>query len=375
MSLLSHSAQNKRLLGVDLFRGVSAYGVVLIHGLGELPRDEQALMISNFFVAFCVPYFLVASFYFSSHLLLYKKPKNYLSSRIKRILVPYAIWSLIYFLARCLGYLIGNKESLQRLISDPVNIIFFGAAGVHLYFLPMLFCGTVVAILMVKICRRFSLPFLMNFFLVSLSIFYVMNVSGNDFILGEGIAFKQAFFLQFNYSFSQMFRVILVILAWTIKCMPYIIFGIIINSPRIQQLLYSFSLNEQNITRGKLLIIFFTPLAIISIFLCHSDILNLLIPYLSFLYSIWISGLISQNQTMTHIAKKLGYLSYGIYLSHALITAGFLPIMTKLYPQIVSFQLSPLILIISSLVIFLISLAIAHLFSLHQTTARILLAV
>lgn len=215
----------------------------------------------------------------------------------------------------------------------------------------------------------------MNFFLVSLSIFYVMNVSGNDFILGEGIAFKQAFFLQFNYSLSQMFRVILVILAWTIKCMPYIIFGIIINSPRIQQLLYSFSLNEQNITRGKLLIIFFTPLGIISIFLCHSDILNLLIPYLSFLYSIGISGLISQNQTMTHIAKKLGYLSYGIYLSHALITAGFLPIMTKLYPQIVSFQLSPLILIISSLVIFFVSLAIAHLFSLHQTTARILLAV
>ncbi len=56
MSLLSYSAQNKRLLGVDLFRGVSAYGVVLIHGLGELPRDEQALMISNFFVAFCVPF-------------------------------------------------------------------------------------------------------------------------------------------------------------------------------------------------------------------------------------------------------------------------------------------------------------------------------
>lgn len=58
MNLQNYSSQNKRLLGIDLFKGIAAYGVVLIHGLGELPRDENALLISKFFVAFCVPYFL-----------------------------------------------------------------------------------------------------------------------------------------------------------------------------------------------------------------------------------------------------------------------------------------------------------------------------
>ncbi len=63
--LQGYSNQKKRLLGIDLFRGIAAYGVVLIHGLGEIPRNENALLISNFFVAFCVPFFLATSFYFS----------------------------------------------------------------------------------------------------------------------------------------------------------------------------------------------------------------------------------------------------------------------------------------------------------------------
>lgn len=78
---------------------------------------------------------------------------------------------------------------------------------------------------------------------------------------------------------------------------------------------------------------------------------------------------------MTWLTMKLGYLSFGIYLYHALITAGFMPILIKLYPKIINLQLSPLILIISSLVIFFVSLAITYIISLNKTAARILLAI
>lgn len=56
MSLKISSPDNKRLLGIDLFRGIAAYGVVLIHGLGEISRTENAGLISNYFVSFCVPF-------------------------------------------------------------------------------------------------------------------------------------------------------------------------------------------------------------------------------------------------------------------------------------------------------------------------------
>ena len=57
MNLQNSTDPNKRLLGIDLFRGVAAYGVVLIHGLGEIPRDGNALVITNSFLVFCGSFF------------------------------------------------------------------------------------------------------------------------------------------------------------------------------------------------------------------------------------------------------------------------------------------------------------------------------
>jgi peptidoglycan/LPS O-acetylase OafA/YrhL len=379
MNLQNYSSQNKRLLGIDLFRGIAAYGVVLIHGLGELPRDENALLISKFFVAFCVPYFLATSFYFSSYLLLVKTNISYLKTRVKRILVPYLAWSLIYLLARFAGFLIGNKESFYRLISDPVNMIFFGASAVHLYFLPLLFCGTVVAIPIIKFSRNLQNNLLILFFVVSTGIYYLIAASENDFLLGEGIAFKQIIDISSlrisNYWMYQFIRVIFVILAWIIRCIPYIIFGIIIHKQQIQQLLYTLSLKIEKRTITKLLMMFLVPLLIVALFISKVSFLGLFIPYVMLIYSILISNLISKYVTLTWLTMKLGYLSFGIYLYHALITAGFIPILIKLYPKIINFQLSPLILIISSLVIFFVSLAITYIISLNKTAARILLAI
>lgn len=377
MKLQNYQPEQKRLLGIDMLRGIAAYGVVLIHGLGEIPRTENALFITNSFVAFCVPFFLITSFYFGEKSLLMKDKISYLINRIQRIMIPYFIWTIIYLLARLLASLIGNQISFNRLISDPINIIFFGAAGVQLYFLPMLFCGHLVAIPITKIFAKIANKFITFIcFLLSIYIFYLMITTGNDFLLGQGIAFKQMLDIS-SFTNPWLFtltRFIFVLSAWTIRCIPYIIFSILIIDKPMQTLLSNY-INLAQKRRYKLIILFFIPLAIIGILKSKFYLLTLFIPYISFLYAMFISKIIADNSFMKLIANQLGYFSFGVYLIHALITAGFLPIMIKLYPQIITYQLSTWMLMISSGLIFLVSLTIAYLISLHKTAARMLLAV
>lgn len=381
MMLQNSGVHNKRLLGIDLFRGIAAYGVVLIHGLGEIPRDGSALFLSHCFLAFCVPFFLVISFYFSSKLLLLKGSKNYINNRLKKIIIPYLAWTVIYLLVRAIGWLIGHKEPFNKLIADPINIIFFGAAGVQLYFLPMLFCGTLAAIpianlfKITKIIQNKLLLFLC--FLLSIYLGDLIATTGNDFVLGEGIAFKQMIDLVSfpNPWLFQFMRFILVLLAWTIKCLPFIIFSFIINNFQSPASLDDYiDIGRQNILL-RLVILIVIPLLIGTGFIYEIQLVKLFIPYISLIYAILISGLISQSKIISFISNKLGYFSFGIYLVHALITAGFMPVIVKLHPKIISFQLSPLMLIMSSALIFFISLSVTYFISLNKTAARVLLAI
>ncbi len=372
MILQNSNVQNNRLLGIDLFKGIAAYGVVIIHGLGEIPRDGNALVISNFLVAFCVPFFLITSFYFSGKSFVSKNTNNCLINRIQRIIIPYFVWTIIYLLARLIGWIIGNKESFNKLISDPINLIFFGASGVQLYFLPMLFWGILFAIPVTKALKNIKSHLLLFLcLLLSNYLFELMAKSGNDFILGEGIAFKQMIDISSfsNYWLFQFMRLTLVVLAWTIKCIPFIIFSIILNNSHSQKLLHNYIYLRQ-----KNFLLFLIPLFIVTIIRLDIQFLYWVAPYITFVYAILISGLISKNAAISLISIKLGYFSFGVYLVHALLTAGFMPVMVKLYPEVLSFQLSPLILIMSSTVIFFASLAIAHFISLNKTAAKILLA-
>jgi len=377
MNLEKSHSNSHRLLGIDLFRGIAAYGVVVIHGLGEIPRDVNALFISNAFVSFCVPFFLVTAFYFSQKILLSKGITKYIINRVNRILLPYLAWTVIYLFARYLGTLIGNKASFNRLISDPFNIIFFGAASVQLYFLPLLFCGSLVAIPLFLLYKNIKNGLLLLlFFLSSIYLFDSMIVTGNDFALGEGIAFKHLLNITSlsKYWFFPGIRLFTVFLAWTIKCLPYISFSLLFTNVLSPYFLRRYGNGKEKISIFQLILVFLFPLIIGLIFLVRINFLYLLLPYLSFIYAIWISNLISQNIAISKVSLKLGYFSYGIYLSHALITAGFLPVMNKLFPQMLSFQLSPLMLILSSSVIFTLSLVMTYLISLNKTAAKVLLA-
>ena len=133
-----------RLTGVDMFRGIAVYAVVILHsdeGISVHPPIwEFIVKFSNF----AVPFFLATSFYLAIKKLYISGSKYKLKPRLSRLLIPYGFWTLVYLLYKALKYLVDNElDRLNSLFQDPVALIFLGGAAFHLYFLPLLFAGTI----------------------------------------------------------------------------------------------------------------------------------------------------------------------------------------------------------------------------------------
>jgi peptidoglycan/LPS O-acetylase OafA/YrhL len=77
--------------GLEVLRVLAAYGVVFIHGISSITRSPLSLLTVQIFSSFCVPLFLVLSFYLTLKSLT-KKPvsnKRFLADRFKRIGLPF----------------------------------------------------------------------------------------------------------------------------------------------------------------------------------------------------------------------------------------------------------------------------------------------
>jgi surface polysaccharide O-acyltransferase-like enzyme len=136
---------NQKLLGIELCRELAAYSVILVHSGDEhwgLTTDPSAIAFRLHFY-FGVPFFLALAFYF-----LTAKPEivysaKFWRSRFDRILIPYAIWSIIFLILRIIIFAVSDRtDRLQELLTDPLSIVFFGGASYHLYFLALLLTGT-----------------------------------------------------------------------------------------------------------------------------------------------------------------------------------------------------------------------------------------
>ena len=94
------------------------------------------------FGTFAVPYFLVTSLFFVFIKL--EGANNGLWSvlRCQRILFPYIAWTLIYVVMRLVKYCVTGGS----LGEDYLNILLFGASGVQMYYLPLLFLFQVLIV-------------------------------------------------------------------------------------------------------------------------------------------------------------------------------------------------------------------------------------
>ncbi|MEY2832153.1 MAG: hypothetical protein RLZZ574_1411, partial [Cyanobacteriota bacterium] len=214
-------SQTSRAAGIDLCRGLAAFAVILVHSGDEtwgVPISDRAIQFRHL-LYFAVPFFLAAFFYFSTKRTPLKIDRAFWQKKIQRIVVPYLLWSLLYVLAKlAIAFVTKETAQMQQLLSDPVAVIFMGAASYHLYFIPLLIAGTTLLYLANYLNQvKYSIFWLSFLATVSIVLYQLLIFSQNDFNLGDYDAFVQLFPADnWDNIFAQVWRCILVNLAWLI---------------------------------------------------------------------------------------------------------------------------------------------------------------
>lgn len=321
-----------RLLGIDLCRGLAAYAVVLVHSGDEawgIPISGAAIQFRLMFY-FAVPYFLAAAFYFLTRKPTLDLSPQFWKSRIQRILIPYVIWSVIYIIVRSIFFLISHKtDRIAELFDDPLALLFFGAASYHLYFLPLLFAGTSLLLVIKHLSkRRISWQAWAVLALVSTAVSQLVEASGNGFQLGEGIAFGNLLEKLPDGIGYAVARIMLVEIAWIIRCAPYAFSALVIH-----RFLANLKISERQskILTGLFLTLFVLTATLGKIWL-PSALQSLLVAYFLLLAGVFGSSSLRESKLITSI----GACSFGIYLIHpipmnfvkALLSKGF-PALTQ----------------------------------------------
>jgi len=338
-----------RFYGVELCRGLSTYAVILVHSGDEtwgLSIDSNAITFRMLFY-FAVPFFLAAAFYFMT-----AKPENgkslvFWRSRIDRLIVPYAIWSVIFLLARIIIFTHSNKpDRLQQLIQDPLAIVFLGGASYHLYFLPLLLAGTPLILLLPLLQKfkvdRYSLIFLS---VVSLFLYYCLEASGNGFNLGTNIAFQNLLDLwQLSPKQHPVLRLALVELAWIIRCLPYFFVALT---------LHQFLLNH-SVSKRLLHSTFATvgwAIAFVTINTLGKSCLPGVVQEILGAYTLLIFGFALSNYLdkgkLVNISISVGACSFGIYLLHPFAMNVVKPVVGRVFPAATTSVSIPSMLLLS----------------------------
>lgn len=303
-----------KLLGIEFGRGLATYGVVLVHSGDEtwgVPIATTAIEFRLLFY-FGVPFFLAAAFYFMTPKSEIAYSSKFWKSRFNRILVPYAVWSIIFLFSRVAVFILSAKsDRLQQLLQDPLSLVFMGGASYHLYFLPLLLTGSVLTLSMPfiekKAIHKYSLGLLL---ILSIFLNYWLEVSGNSFHLGDYTAFQSLLALwSINLGDQPVLRLVLVEAAWIIRCTPYFLTSLILHRHA----------NEVGSFLAKA-----KPIGLILLFLlCNTlgrrflpgALSELLIAYTLLLFCFSLSAFFKRSSA-EKLVSSVGICSFGIYLIH-----------------------------------------------------------
>jgi peptidoglycan/LPS O-acetylase OafA/YrhL len=375
-----------RLIGIDLFRGVAAYAVCVIHTDAVMtssgfPRDNWITGFTQL-SRFAVPFFLAASFYLMTSKL-YTSGSDFsvganFKSKSARLLVPYLCWSTIYIALRALQAL-STPDRLDKLFQDPVRIIFLGGASFHLYFLLLLLTGSfliIVAEYLVK--RHIQITTLVFLFVLSVIIYDLLIVSGNGFQLGTNcfdnasscsIAFQGLIKSVLpNDNSNQLLRLVLVEISWLVQCLPYVLMGMLLNYPSIKK-----NISQLDIQHFAILII---PLLWLSAFGVFKRFEMLYFPQALYEVgtgcSLLLCGIsLSRKLEKNRIIDNVGVCSFGIYLMHHLALIPYAKVAARLPTEVIG--LSPALTMLSLATLsFLTSWIITSLLMTKKSISRLL---
>jgi peptidoglycan/LPS O-acetylase OafA/YrhL len=367
--------KERKLLGIELCRGLSTYAVILVHSGDEtwgLPIDLGAIAFRlNFY--FAVPFFLATAFYFMTSKPEIAYSSRFWKSRFERLLIPYAIWSSIFLISRVVFFTLSKKtDRWEQLLQDPLSITFLGGASYHLYFLPLLFAGTFLVLLIPYIekikVRKLGLILLS---ILSIILYNTLEISGNSFQLGANFAFQS--FLNFesiNIELHPLLRLFLVEVAWIIRCLPYFFIALTLNrllqnqNTKTQYSLSSFL--------GISFVILFVIFDLLGNFLPQA-LKEILLGFALLLLSIFLSGNFSNN-IRSKITLSMGMCSFGVYLIHPFVMIFTKSIIGKFLPGITD-SVSIFSMLALSVPTFVISWILVACFVRNKTIAKYLFGI
>jgi peptidoglycan/LPS O-acetylase OafA/YrhL len=324
--------KGRRFVGIDLMKGIAAYAVVWVHSSGGLPgaNSDWVTITNNFCNGFAVPFFLATSFYFITKKVFFSKALNWFNVRFKFLLIPYLTWTAIYSIFRIGKYLLtGDIEKLNAFFADPISIILLGSAGVQLYYMPLLMSGVISTLLVEKNLPKSSLRIRILLLLISIStlIYQLVISSGNAFHLGPNVAFQYLIStIVPNLDRNQPVRVLLVLLSWALRCLPYIFTAMLLNHPLISKQFFRFNL--MSTIMFLLVFIMINTVSAYGISIFPSFVTELIVAYSSLLFALSLSNQLSENELIFNVGSS----SFGIYLIHHLFIDFVRPFVSKIYP-------------------------------------------
>ncbi len=127
-----------RVKEIDYIRAISVLGVMAIHITSGYVAHNNIAYFINQLVRFAVPLFIILSGYAIYISTINKKSEGYITfvgKRLYKILIPYLIWSAIYFIYY--KYVVDNLASWENLILFMKNTI-KGTNAPHLYFIVII---------------------------------------------------------------------------------------------------------------------------------------------------------------------------------------------------------------------------------------------
>lgn len=334
--------RQQRLIGIDLFRGLAVLAVAILHVVDAGSIDSIAgwRQITDF-ALFAVPFFLALSFYLAIEKL-YLSPQSYpLRARLTRLLVPYVFWSAAYSIYKLVKYgVAGETSKLVDLFADPLVLTCFGGAAFHLYFLPLIAVGT-VQIKLLDLGRFTSRSWqgLALFGLASLLGYEILLRTGNEYQLSVSYAFQPLLANLFpTGNTNPILRLGLAIVAWGLRCLPYICVAAILAHPRTSN--FRLKLVKR---QPVVWVVLFIILNLVGDRFLPPSLYEVSRGYVALLAAIACSDRLQDRYPI----KNLGTCSFGIYLIHLLVIEIFQSLAKRIDPNYLDHVQSIVLLVVA----------------------------
>ncbi|OUL36835.1 hypothetical protein BV372_05565 [Nostoc sp. T09] len=361
--------KKSRFAGIDLCRGIAAYGVVLLHSGDKTwstvdPLSAQLSYLFNF----PVPFFLATSFYL---IICRRNPDfswNYWQVRLRRIFLPYIIWTIVFLIIKTIMFLALHQDNkLNELFKDPFSIIFYGGAAIQLYFLPILLVGTSLIIVAFYLDKtKINIRGLFVLTLLSLIFYNLLIITNNTFLLGPNVAFQGLLnqLIPNHNNTNEFLRFISVITAWIVRCMPYFF---IATTWRFILFKSDFTLQFSKLTATTLALLVFIITDFLRNWFLPIGFREVLLGYSLLAFGIALSNHLKDNSFI----KDLGLCSFGIYLIHPLAINIMEILVKRIQPHLLE-EVTILSQMVFSLPSFFISWLAVHLLMKNSTISKYL---